>query len=238
MYRASVVKVQQELPFGRVRKKPKHAGGRPPKGPRSSERHEQRKAFRASEPVHVTIRVVRAVSNLRTRSLYHAIRWATYAAMKRDSFRIVQLSIQRDHIHLLVEAEHRTALARGMQGFQISAARHINAALERRGQVFADRYHAHILRTPREVRHALAYVVNNWRKHGEDRGRTWKIDPFSSAVRFGGWAELAHAAHLYKPPPTYQPLLTWLPKTWLLATGWQRHGLVPTAEIPGPRPRR
>ncbi|HEU4730025.1 MAG TPA: transposase, partial [Kofleriaceae bacterium] len=103
----------------------------------------------------------------------------------RERFRIVHVSIQRNHVHMLVEAEHKTALARGMQGFQISAARHINTALgdrvrRRRGQVFADRYHLEVISSPTRARHAIAYVLGNWRKHREDRGplsSTWRVDP-------------------------------------------------------------
>ncbi|HEY4240533.1 MAG TPA: hypothetical protein VGM88_11995 [Kofleriaceae bacterium] len=74
-----------------------------------------------------------------------------------------------------------------MQGFQISAAKHINRVLSRSGRVFGDRYHAHVLKTPRETRNAVVYVLNNWRKHGV-RGDD-EIDAYSSAESFGGWRE-------------------------------------------------
>lgn len=165
-YTAQVAFSQRELPF-RLRGGKRRGAGRPRRGERSSERHQRREPLRATEPVHVTVRVVRDVGRLRTRKLYRAIQWATLAAARRARIRIIHLSIQHNHLHLLVEARDERALARGMQGFQISAAKHINAALiatdgtRRRGRVFADRYHAHILRTPREVRHALVYVMNN-----------------------------------------------------------------------------
>jgi hypothetical protein len=50
--------------------------------------------------------------------------------------------VRRDAIHLVVEANDKLALARGMQGFQVSAARGINRAAKRSGRVFADRYRA------------------------------------------------------------------------------------------------
>jgi len=91
----------------------------------------------------VVMRVVGAVGNLRKRAMYQALRWATITAARRGRFRIVHVSIQRTHVHMLVEAKNAQALARGMQGFQIAAARNINAMLatdgqRRRGQVFAD----------------------------------------------------------------------------------------------------
>ena len=91
--------------------------------------------------------------------------------------RIVHASIQREHIHLLIEAETKGELSRGMQGFTISAAKQVNRALGRKnGRVFSDRYHSEVITTPRRARHALAYVLNNWRKHGEDRRSTYKTD--------------------------------------------------------------
>jgi len=83
--------------------------------------------------------------------------------------------------------------------FSISAARQINEAISARrgdrrtGEVIGDRYHARPLTSPRAVRNTLAYVLNNYRHHGEDQvgvARTWKADPFSSGPLFLGWKEL------------------------------------------------
>ena len=176
--------------------------------------------------------------------MYIAIRDASITTAKREDFRIVHASVQGNHIHLIVEAQSKEAIACGMRGFQISAAMHLNNAVtrrsgkRRRGTVFPDRYHMRVLTSPRAVRHALAYVLNNWRKHGEDRyglPNTWTVDPFSSGVGFSGWRELEGTATLFKPPTTYQAMWVWLPKTWLLREGWTKHGLVSTHEIPGPR---
>ena len=230
--------VRQEIRFGDRRGgKRRRKGGRPPKGSRSSERHKTRAAFRKSEPLHVVARVVDAVGQLRTRETYHAIRKALVTTFTRENFRVVHLSIQNTHLHLLVEADHRTALAKGMQAFQISAAKHVNAAISRqrskrrRGTVFVDRYHAKIIRSPRQARNALSYVLNNWRKHREDKqpfARTWILDPFSSAVHFDGWRDYK----LGPVPETYEPLPVWSPKCWLLKDGWRKHGLIGTSEIP------
>jgi REP element-mobilizing transposase RayT len=236
-------KSQVEMAF-RTHGGKRKGAGRPPKGPRSSERHETRPVLKASQPVHVVMRIVADVGSLRKRHLYKALREATATSLRRRDFRIVHVSIQATHVHAIVEADDRVALARGMQGFQISAARHINTAISkrtgepRRGKVFADRYHARILKTPREVRNAIAYVLNNWRHHDEDRAafaRSWKIDPYSSASQFGGWKELEDSAFLFPRRATYDPLWVWLPRTWLLKTGWRQHGLIQTAEIPGGR---
>ena len=219
--------------------------GRPTQRKRPSERHKKRAAFKPYEPIHVILRAVPEVGSLRRRDLYRACRLALLATIGRESCRIVHISLQGSHIHLMVEADNRMALARGMQAFQISAAKHINAALtkrarthgsaeKRRGRVFNDRYHARIIRSPRQAHHSLAYVLNNWRHHGEHRdpaARTWRIDPFSSGPSFDGWRDLD--ARTIEWPITYEPLPVWQPKTWLLRDGWRKHGLIDPAFVPG-----
>ncbi len=194
------------------------------------------------EPVHVVSRVAPDVGWLRKRDLYRAIRKATVVAAKRDDMRIVHASIQGTHLHLLVETEDERVLASGMKGFQGSAAKAINRALSRRrgvprrGPVFPDRYHAEVIRSPRQARHAISYVINNWRKHGEHRrvhALAWTIDPFSSGVTFDGWREHGVRGAPWTWPEGYEPLLVRAPRSWLLRVGWRRHGLVSETETPG-----
>ena len=205
--------------------------------------------------MHVVLRAAPDIQRLRRRDTYHAIRRAVMRCAGRDDFRIVHLSIQQTHVHLIVEAAGKAALARGMQGFAISAAKLINRALgaararpcrivhgedatrgggggggppaARRGAVFPTRYHATVLRSPTQTRHALAYVLNNWRKHWAQippvQRALW-IDPFSSAYSFPGWAEYGDAVFLWPMPPTYEPLLVCRPHTWLLRDGYLRGG--------------
>ena len=230
---------QRELFAQRGGKRP--GAGRPKRGLRASERHLRRPRLLAREPVHVIVRAVPGLPSLRTRAMYLAIRDATIVVTTHEDFRIVHLSIQRTHVHLIVEAQHRMALARGMQAFQISAAKHVNRAAgtahrRRRGRVFADRYHAVILKSPRQVRNTIAYVLNNWRHHGEDRhgiAQAWVVDPFSSATQFFGWKERAHEVTAIRVRWTYKAPVVRLPRTWLLSTGWRRHKLVDFHEVPG-----
>jgi REP element-mobilizing transposase RayT len=225
----------EQLDFGvRTPRKPKKPRrGRPPiRGRRVSEGHRVRDAVPAKTPVHVTMRVKKSVGRLRQRKIYRAVRKAALHVLRTGTLRIVHLSIQQDHLHAIVEASGRDSLARGIQGFQISAARHINRATGHRGGVFADRYHADQLRTPQMVRNAIAYVVNNWRKHGEDRGSSLSIDPFSSAVSFTQWLVAP------KVIPVDEPLAVSPPTFWLLSTGWTRHGLIDPYEVPGRRRAR
>jgi len=190
------------------------------------------------------MRVVPAVGSMRRRSLYKAMREATITAALRERFRIVHISIQRTHVHMLVEAKNKLALSRGMQGFQISTARHINTALggdkfrRRRGRVFADRYHLEVITSPKRARHALSYILNNWRKHREDQqgpASTWLVDPFSSGILFPDWRELEDKAVMWPIRETYDPLVVYRPGTWLLRDGWKRHGSISARDVPGKR---
>ena len=196
--------------------------------------------------MHVVLRVVPEVGSLRRRCAYQAVREATITTARREDFRIVHLSLQRTHVHLLVEADDKHALASGLQGFQISAAKHLNAAISkrrpgprRRGTVFPDRYHAEIITSPRQARHALAYVLTNFRKHREDLvapASSWTIDWFSTAISFPGWVEYGDQPFLWRGPPTYEPLATYQPRTWLLQEGWKVNGgTISYREVPSAR---
>jgi len=252
MARARKRHVQEELfgPCGGIRRsrsqpsRKKHKRpGRKPKGARAGSPHKKRPEINRHKPVHVVLKVVKAIGSLRKRLMYRALREATLTVALREvnaitggAFRIVHISIQRTHIHLLVEADNKTALSRGMQSFQISAAKHLNSAVSvqqklerrRRGTVFPDRFHQEVIATPTQARHALAYVLNNWRKHREDKSsreaRTWNVDPFSTGALFAGWKERADEPLLWKWRDTYDPLVVYLPSSWLLAKGWRKSG--------------
>ncbi len=162
--------------------------------------------------------------------------------LARTDFRIVHASIQANHVHLVVEADSKLGLARGMQGFQISAAKRLNQidtdrrGSVRRGPVFVDPYHAEALTSPTRARRALAYVLNNWRRHKEDLAsqttRSWLLDRYSSAILFAGWKE--HSRWIV--PDDYDPLPVVSPQTWLLREGWKRGGgSISVYERTGPR---
>jgi REP element-mobilizing transposase RayT len=228
--------------------------GRKPKGLRAMARHAKRPQLNGRFPVHVTLRVHEDTTNLRKRDMYNALREATIALARRElhenetgAFRIVHISIQHDHVHLIVEADNANALSRGMRAFQISAAKHINRAFSeraglarrRRGSVFPDRYHAEIIKTPRQARHTLSYVlISNWRKHREDRkdrARGWNVDPFSTGVLFPDWKERLDEPFMWRWRETYDPLLVYRPRTWLLRKGWMKAGTISYSEVPSPR---
>jgi hypothetical protein len=142
--------------------------------------------------------------------------------------RLIHFSVQGNHLHLIVEAADRTALGRAMRGLQIRMARGLNRLFGRAGRVFADRYHARAMRTPRETRNGIAYVLLNARRHAFQRGldlRNDRIDPCSSGLAFDGWK----GRPMLEPD---DPIPVAAPHSWLLRIGWRRRGLISPTEIP------
>lgn len=211
--------------------------GRPPAKGRRRVPHCSRLAHRPEHPVHVTLRS--ACRSLRTQFVFPTVRGAISAANRAESerFRVVQFSVQGDHIHLIVEASDRSALIEGVRGLSIRIARRVNQLLSRKGRFFADRWHGRALSSPRAVRNALVYVLANFRKHQPNQAA--RIDVYSSAPYFRDFVEFSstapiHAAPRLLPralaPPTESVVAC--PETWLLSTGWKRHGKLSVTEKP------
>ncbi|TMB27148.1 MAG: hypothetical protein E6J62_19835 [Deltaproteobacteria bacterium] len=66
-------------------------------------------------------------------------------------FRVAELSLQSNHLHLIAEADDQAALSRGIQALAIRVAKRLNA----------------------EVVNAVDYVLSNWFRHA---GREVSID--------------------------------------------------------------
>jgi putative transposase len=187
---------------------------------RPSVPHRDREQHDARHPAHVTLRATALPASLRQQRVFRAVRVAI-ARASSDGFRVLQFSVQSNHVHLIVEADGAGRFTRGLQGLAIRVAKAVNRVLGRRGAVWADRFHARWLATPRAMRNALVYVLQNWRKHGRrERG----VDPCSSARWFGGWKEGAAAMVMSAPVVTA--------RTWLARCGWRRHGLIHANEVP------
>src|SRR5215468_3647013 len=146
--------------------------------------HVRRPEHDCSHPVLVTLRADRRLPSLRSERVFSRLLPALVRS-NRSNFRIIHFSIQIDHLHLVVEADTRRALTRGIQGLAGRCAFAINRAAGRDGRVWSDRYHARPLRTPREMRNAIVYVLQNFRKHLRAPAL---IDPRSSGRWFDGWA--------------------------------------------------
>jgi len=214
----------KQLTFGFARR-PKRRRGRA----RTGVPHSERPAHCRRHPVHVTLRRARHLPSMRSQAVFSALRRAL-AKTARSWFRVVQFSIQGDHAHLIVEADDKASLARGMTGLSVRWARAYNRVVERRGRLWSERYHARALKTPREVRLALVYVLGNWRKHchSQHQGCARAFDPCSSACWFTGWR---HPPASGPPVPNGDPPVR-PAQTWLASTGWKLHGLLDASEAP------
>jgi REP element-mobilizing transposase RayT len=187
----------------------REGAGRKTDRPRRAIPHRRREDFRPYQPVHVTQRMAAWVWNLRSERSFSVIHGALDEQRRRADVRAVEFSIQGNHLHLIVEAEGPRALANGMRALAIRLARGLNRMMGRRGPVFEDRYHAHVLRTPAEVRNALRYVRGNYANHatrwGEAVSARW-VDPYTSqAVR----TPRSGQTSLWAEPVT-RPAETWL----------------------------
>jgi REP element-mobilizing transposase RayT len=182
----------------------------------------------------VTLRVRPGVPSLRGGAFVHEFRRSLAEASERGNFRVAHYSLQGDHAHLIVEARGKDALGRGMMSIGARLARAVNRVGGRSGPVLDGRYHHRSLRSPREVRRALAYVLLNARRHlaksrGIARSAPGHLDGASSARWFDGWRPEV-ASRLPETPAAREVAR---PRTWLLRVGWRRHGLVDPAEVPG-----
>jgi REP element-mobilizing transposase RayT len=225
----------------RTAKKPKSKGmgwggrrpgaGRKPK-PGSGVPHRSRRDIGPRTVVLVTVKVTKQMGRLRRPAVARVLRESMAHAAAREGFRLCHYSIQRDRIHLLVEADDSWALTRAMQSWKVRAARQLNRELHRVGQVFADRYEAVYLESAREVREALVLVMLGARAAGEKLDPRWGgADPFSSARYFDGWAQDAWRKKL--PPPEGDPPVA-PAKSSLLKGGWRRYGAIRMTEKPDP----
>ena len=234
--------VQLDLPLARSPKPPGRGGfregaGRKPGKGRRSVRHRVREAHSSPHPVHVVLRS--KFKPLRCQFVFPTIRKALAKASRaRKDFRITQFSVQGDHVHLIVEAGSHSALTRGMQGLAIRVARAVNGLMNRTGKLWADRFFSRELKSPRVVRNALAYVLNNFRKHRAAGGA--QIDPYSSAPYFNGFRELGgsapcelqstrtlpHVPRGVAPPEKSEEVPIIGAKTWLAEKGWRRGGAI------------
>ena len=164
--------------------------------------HLRRPRVEGRHPVGVTLKVRRGVWSLRGQRCAAAVRRALEAGHDLRGFRVVHFSILGNHLHLIVEAHSRRALSSGVAGLEVRMARALNGVMARSGPVFADRFHAHVLRSPSEVARARRYVLENFAVHQQRQGSAAGApDPFTSE-RMTSCAAA--------------------PRTWLLRVGWRR----------------
>jgi REP element-mobilizing transposase RayT len=238
MVRSSKSKKPEQLTLDAMRYRtgrggPRHGAGRPP-GIRPRVMHRQREGIVARVPVHVAIRLRRDVPTIRQPRFVRRFRSSLSEACIRHGFRVVHYSIQRDHVHLLIEEHTNYSIACGMKSVGARIGKLANRLFQRKGQVLDGRYHLRPLRTPLEVHRALRYVLLNHRHHAAKRRQpnrpierpTAQPDPASSGRWFDGW-------RIATAPPNPHDICEIAPaRTWLLQSAWRRHGLIHPGDTP------
>ena len=192
--------------------------------------HRRRSPVASRHPVHLSLRVEPKLPSLRRAKERAVLEKCFREGKERAGFRLVHYSIQHHHIHLIVEAQGAEALSSGVRGLSIRIARLLNTLLGRKGRVFAERYFARALKTPREVHHCLRYVLLNGTKHEAQRGVAYPRggkDPCSSARYFDGFRGVVPVPLDEDTSPVAQA------RTYLLRKGWRVHGLISLCDIPG-----
>src|SRR5436190_23294715 len=109
---------QTEMEFPR-RGGRRSRAGRKRVAPRSLVPHRTREQMKARHPLHVTMRIVEGVRSLRSPRSFNALLEVFKAGCDRNGFRLIEYSVQTNHVHLICEAEDRESLWRGIQGLSV-----------------------------------------------------------------------------------------------------------------------
>jgi putative transposase len=201
----------------------------------------KRPVHKGRHPVHVTLRARSGLPSFRQQRVYQLFTEVLRDQRRRrykDDFRVVHYSIQGNHVHLIVEADSERAevagykaLRSGISGLEIAFARRLNMMLRRKGKVWADRYHRHDLKTPKETWFGLSYVFNNYTHHGEATYGDGVLDLCASGCVFDGWDGphfVPHETERWRWPVCRA-------STWLMTKGYLAHGPVPMSSPTGGR---
>lgn len=134
--------------------------------------HTKREKVRAFTPLHVNFKYKLTVKNKEgLKALHRAIKNARTQGLK-----IIHFSLQHNHVHLIIEATNNKTLSKGMRSLTITLAKILN-----KGRIQLQRYHLHVLKTNREIKNAIRYVLFNEKKHN---GKM-TLDSFSTVGLMG-----------------------------------------------------
>lgn len=133
--------------------------------------HSTREKIKATTPLHINFKYGAYV---RMESILNILEVSILNA-KKFRFEVTHYTLQSNHVHLIAEAPDNTSLSSGMRSITNTMVKRMG-----KGSIQLERYHLHVLRTPREVRNALDYVLNNDVKH------TGKLDKrFTKVISCG-----------------------------------------------------
>ena len=205
--------IQRALAFPPGRGGKRKGAGRKPNGAKAGVKHEARAKVTRNTPVFVTTKLVAGLPTLRAANEEEVIRQAFREVNALRALRIVQYSIQSNHLHLIVEARSAEQLSRGMSQLMIRLARRLNKLWGRKGKLWKDRFHSRVVDNPTQMYNVLRYCLLNGRKHGSWRGRG--PDPYSSGRWFKGCGQRRPEARDESCPVVAA-------HSWLASEGWEQ----------------
>jgi putative transposase len=183
----------------------------------STVNHMKRKKVEAKYPIHITIKLKKGVASLRGPRMVAAFKSSLRKAKKRG-LKVIHYALESNHAHLFAESEDNRTLRSGMASFGSSFGKSVRRLAGGKGSVFNGRYHLQVLKSPRQTKNAMAYVLLNHSKH---QGAKPYVDEKSSAVLFGDWrALLGDRYRIDESPPRPQYLSD--AESWLGRVGWRR----------------
>jgi len=185
--------------------------------------HAAREQVDFRKPLHITKRLKPGLRSLRSTKMKIEFQRCLKRA-RQKGLRVIHFAVESNHFHFIVECESNEALAAGMNSVGAGLGKLIRNMCGGAGPVFEGRYHLHVLKKPREVRNALAYVLLN---HSRHEGLIPYKDDFSSAAYFHDWKLLLgdKSGPILKGGRRVEgPLPPYLckAKSWLAREGWRR----------------
>ncbi|MEI8348179.1 MAG: transposase [Pseudomonadota bacterium] len=141
--------------------------------------HRLREEIPKKKPVHVVWHLNPHVPPCRRKNILLIFKKAVLKG-RLMGLKVIHFSLMNNHLHLLIETENKKALAKALQSFAISFTKRLkNFNGLKKTPIFKERYFCHILKSLREVKHAIHYILMNGKKAGLSR---YDIDPYSSAI--------------------------------------------------------
>jgi REP element-mobilizing transposase RayT len=131
--------------------------------------HRVREKVNKSSPLHINFKFK---TYIRNKTCLRILKRAIVNA-RSYGLRIVHFSMQSNHIHFIIEADNNEILTKGMRSLTITFAKGLN-----QGKIQVERYHLHVLKTLRETKNAINYVLFNKQKH--EKGTCSEIDNYCS----------------------------------------------------------
>ena len=202
--------------------------GRKPRGERPRSSHLERVRVTRHTPLLVTFRVQADIPDMRGRTTLNLLESVLMAVRSIEGFRVIHYALLANHVHLIVEADDNEMASRGMHSLLIRFAHAMNRSLGRTGAVLEERYHVRRLMNPQQAWNGLAYVLCNANKHGATWPQGLLLDPFSSASIFPGWSAEAQP----QTRDVREQDVLCAPRSWLLTTGWKKHGPISPHFVP------